>query len=74
MFKVGDLFVVDAPGIQADGSKGKIVNIEYTPCMGNYYNGEINGVNFGDSDHNIKIRGGRPIFKIIGSSIQQTLI
>jgi len=76
MFKVGDLFIVDSPGINADGSKGKIVKIKYTPCTGNYYSGEINGVDFGDSDRNMKNRGG-PILKKIGHEkqlSQQTLI
>ena len=76
LFKVGDMFVVDAPGINADGSKGIVTGVDYSPCRGNYYHCEIDGVNFGDSDRNIRLRG-KPIFKIIGRQktlVQQTLI
>ncbi len=70
LFKVGDIFVVDAPGINADGSKGIVTGVDYSPCRGNYYYCKIDGVNFGDSDANIRIRG-KSILKLMG--MQQTL-
>ena len=66
LLQTGDLIEVDCPDTGAHGKHGKVVEIHYNPCRGNYYECLLDGVQFGDSDGNAKIRGGRLILKKIG--------
>jgi len=58
-FKVGDRFVVDSPGIGADGEKGTVRKIKYIPCRGYSYDAEL-GISktfFNTNDKNFEISG-----------------